>query len=78
MLLVSELSWVTYKCSLTVESTSFHNEVLMWASLLNDLIQCSQKGKYFAKSLNEKKKSLTQIFSLTFTMAGHESVRNYI
>lgn len=45
----------------------------MWASLLNDLIQCSQKGKYFAKSLNEKKKSLTQIFSLTFTMAGHES-----
>lgn len=78
LLLVSELSWVTYKCSLTVESTSFHNEVLMWASLLNDLIQCSQKGKYFAKSLNEKKKSLTQIFSLTFTMAGHESVRNYI
>lgn len=50
----------------------------MWASLLNDLIQCSQKGKYFAKSLNEKKKSLTQMFSLTFTMAGHESVRNYI
>lgn len=28
----------------------------MWASLHNDLIQCSQKGKYFAKSLNEKKK----------------------
>lgn len=28
----------------------------MWVFLFNDLIQCFQKGKYFVKSLNEKKK----------------------
>lgn len=27
----------------------------MWVFLFNDLIQCFQKGKYFVKSLNEKK-----------------------
>lgn len=50
----------------------------MWVFLFNDLIQCFQKGKYFVKSLNEKKKFLIQIFLLIFIMVGYELVRNYI